>query len=156
MTKEQLIKLLEDSKEMIDEYQFLIVGSQSINGHQQYHSFNKKNKYLQLSEEADVICLNHDYNSSECLESIFGEDSYYHKQHKSYLQIVETKTICLLKDYEYRLNKETVFNRHTGKEFVIFSLSPEDLFLTKMIANREKDFLYCKEMIDFNLIDQNK
>lgn len=156
MKKEQMKKLIMDSQNVLDEFEFLILGSQAVLGTEQYDRIiaeNKdKNNYLFLSSELDIVPINYPYEEALVLEGVFGEDSYYHKTHKVYCQIVEEKTCFLINNYQYRLNKINFCT--DNKLCYAYFLDEESLFIAKILVGREKDFLFCEEMIKQNLVNE--
>lgn len=150
MKREEMKKLILDSQNVLDEFEFLILGSQAILGSELYDEIVEKNKekkenYLFISSELDIVPINYPYEEALILEGVFGEESYYHQTHKVYCQIVEEKTCFLINNYQYRLNKINFFA--DNKLCYAYFLDEEALFIAKILVGREKDFIFCKEMI---------
>jgi hypothetical protein len=84
------------------------------------------------------------------LDAAIGEWSLFHETHGFYVQGVGRKTAILPTGWEDRLVSVVGPNTRgrTG-----LCLDPHDLCLAKLVAHREKDFVFVSALIRANLIN---
>lgn len=146
MRRQQLEHLLRASGNITGETQFFVIGSQSILGR-----YPDAPKDLLWSMEVDLIAKNYP-EKTETLNMI-GELSPFHDAHGYYVDPVDEKTAVLPKGWKSRLiNVQSVeTNGVTG-----LCLDPHDLFVSKVAANREKDIMFVKVMIENGMISKER
>jgi hypothetical protein len=130
MNRAALEHLIRAAAEITDEYEFVIVGSQSILG-----PIPNPPPELTMSMEADMYPLNAE-EKADAIDGALGEGSRFHETHGYYAQGVDSRTACLPQGWKERL--ERVQSRATNGR-VGYCLSAIDLFMAKTAANREKD-----------------
>ena len=130
MNREDLEHIIRAAGDVTDEYEFIIVGSQSILGPIPYPP-----EEFKVSAEADIYPRNAE-DKSDAIDGALGEGSRFHETHGYYAQGVSSKTACLPKDWESRLQR--IQNEGTNGR-VGYCLDVIDLFMAKAAANREKD-----------------
>jgi hypothetical protein len=143
MKIEHLKELLRNSGDIINEKQFYVVGSQSVLGR-----FPHAPEDLLYSVEADLIPKNQKKDIG-LLESI-GEGSIYHENKGFYADLVDENTAILPIGWKARLvnvNAPGV----TG-----LCLDPNDLFISKVAAGRDKDMDFVRSMIENRMVDKDK
>ncbi|MES2631546.1 MAG: DUF6036 family nucleotidyltransferase [Pseudomonadota bacterium] len=130
MNREDLEHLIRAAAEVTNEYEFVIVGSQSILG-----PIPNPPRELTMSMEADIYPMNAEEKADK-IDGALGEGSPFHDMYGYYAQGVDSGTACLPQGWKDRL--ERVQSRAT-KNGVGYCISVLDLFLAKTAANREKD-----------------
>lgn len=146
MNREQIEHTLRAAGDILDEKHFIIIGSQSILG-----KYPNAPKELLTSREVDM------YPKSRPLESpkldAIGEGTWFDKSNGYFVDSVGEETAILPKGWKGRLVNLTgpMTNGVIG-----LCLDPHDLFVSKMVAGREKDIEYCKVMIEYNLVGKDQ
>ena len=138
MNHDDLEHLIRVSAEIAQEYDLLIVGSQSILGAIPYpaHEFKR-------SMEADMYPRYAPEKATK-IEGAIGEASEFHKTHGYYAQEVDPSTFTVPLGWEERLCK--IQNANTDSK-IGWCLSLVDLFLSKAAAGRDKDREFCQAML---------
>ena len=146
MQRSELEHLLRAAGEIIDERQFIVIGSQSILG-----KYPDAPEELLRSREADFIAKNRPERTA-MLEAI-GEASRFYETHGYYVDPVDSRTAVLPRDWKSRLvnvsSPDT--NGVTG-----LCLDPHDLFISKVAAWREKDIEFAKVMIGHGMVEKDR
>jgi len=148
LKREHLEHLLRACGLIIDETQFFVIGSQSI-----LARFPDAPPQLLMSVEADFIAKNKK-NSTYDLD-VIGELSPFHDQHGYYVDPVSEKTAILPKGWKGRLINVTS-TRVDGVEVTGLCLDPNDLFVSKVAAGRDKDIEFVKIMIEHGMVDHDR
>ncbi|MDZ4251399.1 MAG: DUF6036 family nucleotidyltransferase [Sulfuritalea sp.] len=146
MRRSELEHLLRAAGEIIDERQFVVIGSQSILG-----KYPDAPEELLRSREADFIAKNRPGRTG-MLEAI-GEASRFYETHGYYVDPVDSRTAVLPKDWKSRLINVCSPNTNgvTG-----LCLDPHDLFISKLAAWRDKDINFAKAMIRHRMVDKDR
>jgi hypothetical protein len=146
MQRSELEHLLRAAGEIIDERQFIVIGSQSILG-----KYPDAPEELLRSREADFIAKNRPERTT-MLEAI-GEASRFYETFGYYVDPVDSRTAVLPRDWKSRLvnvsSPDT--NGVTG-----LCLDPHDLFISKVAAWREKDIEFAKVMIAHGMVEKDR
>jgi hypothetical protein len=146
MQRSELEHLLRAAGEIIDERQFIVIGSQSILG-----KYPDAPEELLRSREADFIAKNRPERTT-MLEAI-GEASRFYETFGYYVDPVDSRTAVLPRDWKSRLvnvsSPDT--NGVTGR-----CLDPHDLFISKVAAWREKDIEFAKVMIGHGMVEKDR
>lgn len=146
MQRNELEHLLRAAGEIIDERQFIVIGSQSILG-----KYPDAPEELLRSREADFIAKNRPERIT-MLEAI-GEASRFYETFGYYVDPVDSRTAVLPRDWKSRLvnvsSPDT--NGVTG-----LCLDPHDLFISKVAAWREKDIEFAKVMIGHGMVEKDR
>ena len=146
MQRNELEHLLRAAGEIIDERQFIVIGSQSILG-----KYPDAPEELLRSREADFIAKSRPERTT-MLEAI-GEASRFYETFGYYVDPVDSRTAVLPRDWKSRLvnvsSPDT--NGVTG-----LCLDPHDLFISKVAAWREKDIEFAKVMIGHGMVEKDR
>lgn len=130
MNREHLEHLIRAAAEVTNEYEFVVVGSQSILGPVPHPP-----PELTMSMEADIYPLNAE-DKADKIDGALGEGSRFHETYGYYAQGVDSRTACLPTGWKGRLQR--IQSEATGGR-VAYCLDVIDLFMAKTAANREKD-----------------
>jgi len=103
---------------------------------------------LLVSQEADIYPKLHP-ERAELIEGALGELSLFHETFGYYAQAVGPETCLLAAGWEERLIK--IQNEGT-RGAIAWCLSPEDLLVAKLAAQREKDFEFVKIAVTQHLV----
>ena len=146
MQRNELEHLLRAAGEILDERQFIVIGSQSILG-----KYPDAPEELLRSREADFIAKNRPERTA-MLEAI-GEASSFYETHGYYVDPVDSRTAVLPRDWKSRLVNVSSpgTNGVTG-----LCLDPHDLFISKVAAWREKDIEFAKVMIGHGMVEKDR
>ena len=136
MKKQQVDHILRAAGDLTGERQFIIIGSQSLQG-----------KYPDLPDdilrsfEVDLITKNNS-DRTEWLNYI-GQDSQFHETHGYYADPVDESTATLPKGWRARL-----VNLPPGdtKGVSGLCLDPHDLAIAKYVARRAKDIVFTRAL----------
>lgn len=143
MTREELEHVIRASGEITNQYEFVIVGSQSMLG-----SVPNPEEVFTVSMEADIYPLQAP-ELADKIDGAIGEGSQFHRSFGYYAQGVGPDTATLPKDWMQRLHR--VQNSHT-KGRVGYCLDVLDLFLAKAAAGREKDREFCMALLEYGYV----
>ena len=138
MTREQLEHIIRASAEITNQYEFVIVGSQSILG-----PVPNPESVFTVSMEADIYPKEAP-ELADKIDGAIGEGSQFHETHGYYAQGVGPKTATLPSDWQRRLHR--VQNANTNGR-VGYCLDVIDLFLSKAAAGRDKDREFCVALL---------
>jgi hypothetical protein len=134
VNREQLEHLIRAAGEVTHEYEFVIIGSQSILG-----PIPHPPDELKMSMEADMYPMNAGNElarKTDKIDGVLGEGSPFHEMNGYYAQGVGPETACLPDGWKDRLQR--IQSRATNG-YVGYCLDVIDLFMAKVAANREKD-----------------
>ncbi|XHS76927.1 DUF6036 family nucleotidyltransferase [Burkholderiaceae bacterium UC74_6] len=138
MTREQLEHIIRACAQITGEYEFVIVGSQSVLGAKP----NPRPEFT-ASMEADIYPLNAPDKSHD-IDVHIGEGSPFQEEFGYYAQGVDPSTAILPADWLSRVHR--VQNENTDGR-VGYCLDLVDLFLSKAWAGRPKDRDFCMAML---------
>src|SRR5438552_1041617 len=99
MTRDQLEHLIRAAAEITDEYEFVVVGSQSILG-----PIPNPPPELIMSMEADIYPMNAEEKADK-IDGALGEGSQFHETFGYYAQGVDSTTACLPQGWKDRLQR---------------------------------------------------
>jgi hypothetical protein len=138
MTREELEHIIRASAEVTGQYEFVIVGSQSILG-----SVPSPAAVFTMSAEADIYPLQAP-ELAEKIEGALGEGSQFHETHGYYAQGVGPETATLPAGWMDRVHRlqNAATNGRVG-----YCLDVVDLFLSKAAAARDKDREFCMALL---------
>lgn len=138
MTREELEHIIRASAEVTGQYEFIIIGSQSILG-----PLPNPPKEFTMSAEADIYPMQAP-ELADKIEGAIGEGSQFHQTFGYYAQGVGPETALLPRDWLSRVHRVqgVATNGRVG-----FCLDLIDLFLSKAAAGREKDREFCMAML---------
>ena len=138
MTRDELEHIIRARADVTDQYEFMIVGSQSILG-----SIPNPQAVLTMSAEADIYPLQAP-ELAQKIEGALGEGSQFHETFGYYAQGVGPETAILPSGWMARVHR--VQNAGTNGR-VGYCLDVADLFMSKAVAGREKDRVFCSELL---------
>jgi len=138
MTREELEHIIRASAQITDQYEFVILGSQSILG-----SIPDPEAAFTVSMEADIYPLAAP-DLADLIEGAIGEGSQFHDHFGYYAQAVGPETAVLPQDWMSRVHR--IQNPNTDGR-VGYCLDVLDLFLAKAAAGREKDRVFCTALL---------
>lgn len=130
MEREALEHLIRAAAEVTQEYEFTIIGSQSILG-----PIPNPPSELKMSMEADMYPSNAP-EKADLIDGALGEGSHFHDTYKYYAQGVGPETPTLPAGWQARLHRVQTANTNLK---VGMCLDVLDLFMAKAAANRDKD-----------------
>lgn len=140
MNRDELEHLIRASGHITNQYEFVIVGSQSILGPIPYPEPEFK-----MSAEADIYPLDAPELADQ-IDGTLGEGSSFHETHGYYAQGVGPDTAVLPDGWQNRLHK--IQNGNTDNR-IGWCLDVVDLFMSKAVAAREKDRAFCCALLSF-------
>jgi len=139
MTREELEHIIRASADITDQYEFVIVGSQSMLG-----AVPHPEPVFTVSMEADIYPLQAP-DLADKIDGAIGEGSQFHETHGYYAQGVGPDTATLPEGWMGRVHR--VQNQNTMGR-VGYCLDLVDLFLSKAVAGRDKDRQFCMALIE--------
>ena len=138
MTREELEHVIRASGEVTNQYEFIVVGSQSILG-----SVPNPEAVFTMSAEADIYPLRAP-ELAEKIEGALGEGSQFHQTYGYYAQGVGPETAILPAGWMNRVHR--IQNGATNDR-VAYCLDVVDLFMSKAVAGRDKDREFCMALL---------
>jgi hypothetical protein len=144
MRRSELEHLIRAASAITDQYEIMIVGSQSILG-----AIPAPPDSLLESMEADVYPL-HRPDLADLIDGSIGEGSPFHERFGYYAQGVGPETATLPEGWQTRTIK--IQNQNTDHKIGI-CLDPHDLAAAKLAAGREKDWIFVEEMLRERIVD---
>lgn len=143
MNREDLEHIIRASAEVTKQYEFVIVGSQSLLGSVPYPE-----EVFKMSAEADIYPFKVP-ELADKIDGAIGEGSRFHELHGYYAQGVGPDTATLAEGWMDRLHR--VQNPNTNDR-VGYCLDVVDLFLSKAAAAREKDRVFCTALLEYRYV----
>lgn len=143
MQRHELEHLIRAAAQITDEYEFVVLGSQSILG-----SVQNPPAECVMSNEADIFPMNAE-EKSDLIDGAIGEGSHFHDTHGYYAQGVDSRTAVLPIGWRERLTR---LQSEGTDGRVAYCLDALDLFLSKCAANREKDRVFNKALMTHGYI----
>lgn len=140
MTRQQLEHLIRAASGICNEYEIMVIGSQSILGERP-----DAPEVLLKSMEADLYPLRAPEKAKD-IENI-GEESLFHTSYGYYAQPVSPLTAILPANWESRLV------RIPGDGYCGYGLELHDLAASKIAAGREKDMAFVREMARHGMLN---
>ena len=143
MRRSELEHLIRAAAAITDQYEIMIVGSQSILG-----AIPTPPDSLLESMEADIYPI-HRPDLADLIDGLIGEGSPFHERFGYYAQGVGPETAILPTGWLSRVIQ--IQNRNTDLK-VGLCLEPHDLAASKLAAGREKDWLFVEVMLRHNIV----
>lgn len=147
MRREDLEHIIRACGEITNQYEFVVVGSQSILG-----QVPSPEDVFTVSMEADIYPLLAPDLADE-IDGAIGEGSQFHSTHGYYAQGVGPDTATLPQDWMSRVHR--IQNGNTNDR-VGYCLDVIDLFLSKAAARREKDREFCMALLEHGYVTSAK
>lgn len=145
MNREDLEHIIRASADITDQYEFIIVGSQSMLG-----AHPNPEEVFKVSAEADIYPLRAP-ELSELIDGVIGEGSRFHDTHGYYAQGVSPETALLPAGWFHRVHR--VQNANTNGRLG-YCLDTLDLFMSKAVAGRDKDREFCTALLRFGYVNR--
>ena len=143
MTREELEHIIRASGDVTDQYEFIIVGSQSMLG-----PVPNPEDVFTMSAEADIYPLQAP-ELAEKIEGALGEGSQFHQTYGYYAQGVGPETAILPDGWMNRVHR--IQNSATNQR-VGYCLDLPDLFMSKAAAGRDKDREFCMALLQHGYV----
>ena len=143
MRRSELEHVIRAASAITNEYEIVVVGSQSILG-----AVPEPSALLVASMEADVYPL-HRPDLADLIDGAIGEGSPFHDCFGYYAQGVGPETAVLPTGWQERLVR--IQNPNTDLKIGL-CLEPHDLAASKLAAGREKDWQFVAEMLASKII----
>ena len=145
MKKENLEHIVRAAAAITNQYEVIVVGSQSILGSIEF----PPDECLE-SKEADLIIPGNEA-LSDLIDGAIGEGSPFEDSFGYYAQGVDSSTCTLPSGWRDRLVR--LQSQNTDGR-IGFCLDVTDLFLAKCAANREKDRKFNLALLRHGIVDQ--
>jgi hypothetical protein len=146
--REALEHVVAAAAQIVGEEEFVIVGSQAILG-----SFPDAPEPLLRSQEADIYPRNAPEKAST-IEGALGDGSHFQQTYGYYAHAVGPETAKAPTGWEDRLVVVEVPPRVArSTRAVAHCMEPHDLVLSKLAANRDRDWDFAKTALDAELVD---
>ncbi|CAB4925249.1 MAG: hypothetical protein F2825_08580 [Actinobacteria bacterium] len=148
MKRSELAHILRASARITGDPDILVIGSQSILG-----SFDEDDLPAEawVSIEADVAFLDDaDATKADQVDGAIGELSGFHSTYAYYAQGVEVTTAVLPTGWRDRVVE---FRPRSAEPALARCLERHDLVVSKLIARREKDYVFTAALLDAGLVD---
>jgi hypothetical protein len=133
LNREDLEHIIRAAAEITNEYEFVVIGSQSILG-----PIPDPPDVFKMSAEVDIYPMLA-LEKADDIDAMIGEGSQFHQTFGYYAQGVGPETATLPKGWQDRLQR--IQNSGTNGR-VAYCLDVADLFMAKAVANREKDRIF--------------
>jgi hypothetical protein len=143
MTRDELEHIIRASADITDQYEFIIVGSQSILG-----PVPNPHEVFKVSMEADIYPKEAP-ELADRIDGAIGEGSQFHARFGYYAQGVGPETAILPMDWQSRVHR--VQSENTNGR-VGYCLDVVDLFLSKAAAGRDKDRVFCMALLEHKYV----
>jgi hypothetical protein len=143
VTRDQLEHIIRACGDVTDQYEFVIVGSQSMLG-----SVSSPEAVFTVSMEVDIYPLRAP-ELADKIDGAIGEGSMFHRNFGYYAQGVGPDTATLPKGWMERVRR--IQNGNTRNR-VGYCLDVLDLFLAKAVAGREKDREFCTALLEHGYV----
>lgn len=144
MNRKELEHLIRASSAITNEYEIMVVGSQSILG-----AVPDAPEFLLETMEADVFPLRRP-DLAHLIDGSIGELSPFEETFGYYAHGVGPETVVLPSGWETRIIK--IQNEQTDLR-IGYCLEPHDLAASKLAAGREKDKQFVEAMIQHKIVD---
>ncbi len=143
MQRSQLEHLIRAAAEITNEYEFVIVGSQSILG-----VVASPPPECLVSMEADIYPLQAP-GLADLIDGAIGELSFFHDHFGYYAQGVSPGTAHLPRGWQSRLVR---LQSAATNDRIGYCLDPADLFVSKACAAREKDAVFNRALLKHGIV----
>jgi hypothetical protein len=144
MNRKELEHLIRAASAITNEYEIMVVGSQSILG-----SVPEAPDFLLSTMEADVFPLKRP-DLAHLIDGAIGELSPFEENFGYYAHGVGPETVILPTGWETRIVK--IQNENTDLR-IGYCLEPHDLAASKLAAGREKDKQFVEAMLEHKIVE---
>jgi hypothetical protein len=143
MQRSQLEHLIRAAGEITNQYEFVVIGSQSIVG-----AMASPPPQCVLSMEADIYPLMAP-ELADLIDGSIGEMSFFHEHFGYYAQGVGPDTAHLPRGWRDRLVRLQTAGTNLR---IAHCLDPLDLFVAKACAAREKDAVFNRALLEHGVV----
>lgn len=148
MRLDQFEHLIGAAANVVDEDEFVVVGSQAVLG-----SYPDAPEPLLQSMEADLYPRKSP-EKAEAIDGALGDGSQFHRTFGYYAHGVGPETAKAPEGWEARLVSVPVAPRPgSGRSAVALCLEVHDLVLAKCAAGREQDWQFAQDALAAGLVD---
>ena len=148
MRREQLEHVLRAASQIAGESDVLVIGSQSVLG---AIPEDRLPPAATASIEVDVAFFNDpDDRKADQVDGAIGELSAFHEMFGYYAQGVSVSTAVLPPGWRDRLVLVETASTAPGRGYL---LDPHDCVVSKLVAGREKDYVFAAALIEHQLVD---
>jgi len=128
--------------------ELMVIGSQALHG----TVSDELPEAAQRSIEVDVVAFNDpEGRNADLIDGSIGEASMFHATFGYYAQGVSESTAVLPQGWRDRLVR---FETPATNGVVAWCLEVHDLWISKAIANREKDIEFCQALLTAGTVDK--
>ena len=107
----------------------------------------------QRSVEVDIVAFDDvDEQKADLIDGSIGEASMFHATYGYYAQGVSESTAILPDGWRNRLVR---FETPATNGVAAWCLEVHDLWISKAVANRDKDREFCRELVTTGLVDRD-
>jgi hypothetical protein len=156
MTKAQWNRIIRSAAEITKKANILVVGSQSILG---WHP-ELEHTFIAISNELDVEPEKATQEELDDINGLLGpEGAFALSNNGAYAEGVQTKGLVRLpKNWNKRLLRVESPDLITPSNIqaVAWCIHPNDLVVSKIVALRDKDLRFCRDLIRSNIPELNK
>jgi hypothetical protein len=150
MQREDLYHVVAAAAQIVGESEFVVVGSQAILG-----SHPDAPDTLLRSQEVDLYPREAPEKAIN-IEGALGDGSHFQQAFGYYAHAVGPETAKAPLGWEDRLVVLEIPPRPASQvSAVAFCLEPHDLVLSKLAANRERDWEFAKDALDARLVESS-
>ena len=126
----------------------MVIGSQALHA----TVSDELPEAAQRSIEVDVVAFNDpEGRNADLIDGSIGEASMFHATFGYYAQGVSESTAVLPEGWKGRLIR---FETPATNGVVAWCLEVHDLWISKAIANREKDIEFCQALLTAGIVDK--
>ena len=148
MHRDDLHHVVAAAAQIADEQEWVVVGSQSILG-----SCPEAPPEMLRSMEADIYPRSAPEKAA-VIEGVLGDGSRFHQTYGYYAHAVGPETAKAPAGWKDRLVPVVIPPRgRSTMRIVAFCLERHDLILSKLAANRERDWEFAANAIDAGLVE---
>jgi hypothetical protein len=148
MRREDLHHLVAAAAQIVGEREFVVIGSQSI-----LASHPEAPETLLRSQEADIYPKRRPDLAIQ-IEGALGDGSAFQQTFGYYVHAVGPETVRAPRGWEARLVAIEIPSRPgSDSSAVAYCLEAQDLVLSKLAANRERDWEFAKEALAAGLVE---
>lgn len=147
MNREALEHIIRAAADVTDQYEFVILGSQSILG-----SVSNPEPVFTMSAEADIYPLQAP-ELAEKIDGAMGELSQFHDRNGYYAQGVGPETAVLPDGWMNRVHR---LQNAATNDRVGYCLDVTDLFMSKAAAGRDKDRVFCMALLEHGYVKPSR
>jgi hypothetical protein len=146
MTRDQFHHTIRAAGAILGENKVLVIGSQAIHAY-----ISRLFPEAARSVEIDISALNDaDGSKADLIDGSIGELSIFQDTFGYYAQGVTPETATLPNGWRKRL---VPYQHKATNGITALCLEPHDLWISKAIAGREKDWEFCNAMLKRELVE---